>query len=205
MTHPHRTPTEPTNRASPASLTRITGPPNTDPSRRPSHGITLTRLRATCYVLLNTCYVLLNTCYLLTCYLLLASPEPQRLPEPQAKRRRNTGETQAEYARTIPSPIKGGDGRVCSKSLHTCASLSGRVGGMGGGVLSLPWAGGDGRRENRHHTLLSMGAEVALRWAVVFQSLRSGPRLRSCFAAGSFRVFIPSRWFLVSLGLLGFS
>ena len=75
---------------------------------------------------------------------------------------------------------------------------------MGGGVLSLPWAGGDGRRENRHHTLLSMGAEVALRWAVVFQSLRSGPRLRSCFAAGSFRVFIPSRWFLVSLGLLGF-
>ena len=83
-------------------------------------------------------------------------------------------------------------------------SLFGRAGGMGGGVLSPPWAGGDGRRENSHHTLLLMGAEVALRWAVVFQSLRSGSRFRSCFAAGSFRVFIPSRWFLVSLELLGF-
>ena len=66
---------------------------------------------------------------------------------------------------------------------------------MGGGVLSLPRAGGDGRRETSHHTLLSMGAEVALRWAVVFLSLRSGSRLRGRFAAGSFRVFIPSRWF----------
>ena len=73
-------------------------------------------------------------------------------------------------------------------------SLFGRAGGMGGGVLSPPWAGGDGRRENSHHTLLSMGAEVALRWAVVFQSLRSGSRFRSRFAAGSFKVFIPSRW-----------
>ena len=100
-----------------------------------------------------------------------------------------------KYARTIPSPIKVGGGRVCGKSPHTCASLSGRVGGMGGGVLSLPWAGGDGRRETSHHTLLLMGAEVAFRWAVVFQSLRSGSRFRSCFAAGSFRVFIPSRWF----------
>ena len=36
-------PTEPANRASPASLTRLTGPPNTDPSRRPSHSTTLTR------------------------------------------------------------------------------------------------------------------------------------------------------------------
>ena len=42
-------------------------------------------------------------------------------------------------------------------------SLFGRVGGMGGGVLSLPWAGGDGRRETSHHTLLLMGAEVAFR------------------------------------------
>ena len=66
---------------------------------------------------------------------------------------------------------------------------------MGGGVLSLPRAGGDGRRETSHHTLPSMGAEVALRWAVVFLSLRSGSRFRSRFAAGSFRVFIPSRWF----------
>ena len=69
----------------------------------------------------------------------------------------------SEYARTVPSPIKVGDGRVCSKSLHTCASLFGRAGGMGGGVLSLPWAGGDGRRETSHHTLLLMGAEVAFR------------------------------------------
>ena len=40
-----------------------------------------------------------------------------------------------------------------------------------------------------------MGAEVALRWAVVFLSLRSGSRFRGRFAAGSFKVFIPSRWF----------
>ena len=50
-----------------------------------------------------------------------------------------------------------------------------------------------------HHTLLLIGAEAALRWAVVFHPQEMGSSLKVFFvAAGRFRVFIPSRWLLVS-------